>query len=137
MVPAEFTRAPPTAKAWPVNVNVPEPLWVRLLNAPAEAPPSKFCAPLLVNVTVFEPGLKVPPVFVQSPATLNAPDGAVSVPVPERLTLPLLTGPVEPVKAPLETLRLPVLTMPPAAVKVPPLTVNPPVNVSVPAPARE
>ena len=70
----------------------------------------------LVKVTVFEPGVNVPPDFAQLPETLNVPEGAV--------------------KTPLLKVTSVVVTAPPAPVKVPPEIVKPPLNVCVAAPAR-
>src|SRR5207253_7684389 len=86
MMPAVFIKAPVTDKSWPVSWSVPRPLWVRLLNAPPLAPASRVCVPALLKVTVFEPGVKVPPAFDQLPATPKVPEGAVNVPVPETVT---------------------------------------------------
>ena len=67
--------------------------------------------PLPLNVTVFVPGVKVPPVWDQLPETSNAPEGAVKVPE-DKVMLVVATVPVEPVN-------------------VPPLTVKPPLKVCV------
>ena len=58
------------------------------------------------------PGVNVPPVLLQLPATVNVPDGAVRVPL-ERVTSPSTS------------------IAPELPVSVPPDTVSPPVNVCV------
>ena len=136
MMPSVFINVPVTDKSWPVTWSVPVPLWTRFLNAPPEAPVSSVCVPALVKVIVLLPGVKVPPVLDQLPETVKAPDGATNVPVPETLTSLLLTGPVEPLNAPLETVSTAVLTVPDEALKLPPLTVRPPEKFCVPVLAR-
>jgi len=75
-----------------------------LLN---ELPPEfNVCVPAEVNVTVFAPGVKVPPVFAQLPETLNVPDGAVSVPLLSVISA-VATVPVDPVNVPPEIVRPP------------------------------
>ena len=52
-----------------------------------------------MNVTVFEPGEKVPPDFDQFPETVKFPDGAVKVPL-LKVKVVVLIFPDEPVKTP-------------------------------------
>ena len=80
------------------------PECTKLLN---EVPPEfNVCVADDVKVTVFAPGAKVPPDCNQLPATLNVPDGAVSVPL-LRIIFPEVTLPVDPVKVPPATVRSP------------------------------
>lgn len=73
------------------------------------------CVPEVPSkVTVFEPGVKVPPVWAQFPDTVKAPLGAVRVPE-DKVTAPFTsTVPVEPVKVAPETVTPPlkVLVLP-------------------------
>jgi hypothetical protein len=118
-----------------------------LLNVCAAAVPLIACAPVvLLNVTVFAPGVNVPPLFVQSPATEILP-AAVTV-TPELIrTLPNVIAAVgvtlteavnvvvEPVRSnvPLKLATLPLNAMAAAPLEVnvelPPFCVNVPLNV--------
>ena len=87
--------------------------------------------PLPLNVTVFVPGVKVPPVWDQLPETSNVPEGAVKVPK-DKVMLVVATVPVEPVNVPPLTVKPPLKVW--VAVEawyVPPETVVRPVTVLV------
>jgi hypothetical protein len=59
------------------------------------------------KVTVFEPGVKIPPECAQLPDIVKLPEGAVSVPE-DKIKSPFTsTAPVEPVKMPPEIVKPP------------------------------
>src|ERR1041384_3478681 len=104
--------------AWTVNteatLKLPPPVavllalfTVKLLNAVAVVLPT-VCAPAPFIVTVPLLWLKVPPVCVQLPEILKAPEefGAVRVPLLSA-TVPAETVPLEPVKVPPDTVKPP------------------------------
>ena len=85
--------------------------------------------PLPLKVTVFVPGVNVPPVWDQLPETSNVPDGAVKVPK-DKVMLVVATVPVEPVKVPPLTVKPPLkVWVAVEALYVPPETVLKPVTV--------
>ena len=124
----------------PVGIEI-----IKLLNVvPVE--PLITWASVPLKVTVPVPGVNVPPLLVQLPAilmleavpavkvapaakvrfpeTLNVPDGVVRVP-PERVTLVVVTVPLEAVKVPLLIVIPPLkVTGPDPPVKVPPLFIR-------------
>ena len=93
-VPAVRLVPDPSVSVLRFNVVVEPPIVralvlavVILLNVWAAAVPFMFCAPALLNVTVPEPGVNVPPLFVQLPAALillplalRVPEAAVKLP---------------------------------------------------------
>ena len=114
-------------KAFVSNCKVPAPVWDMLLND--EPPEFKVCMPAaLVKVTVFDPGVNVPPVFDQFPETLNVPDSAVNVPL-LNVTSVTETVAAEPVNVPPETTKFPPVRACPLVSSVPAETVSVPVYV--------
>src|SRR5438094_9656800 len=81
-VPAEFVNEPFVVKLLVTTFNVPDPLWLTLLNVVPPLLSVWIAAPAAVKATVPPLGVNVPlPVLDQVPDQLNAPLllGAVSV----------------------------------------------------------
>ena len=149
-VAPELTVRAPLIVVLVPNVVVPVGIKIiRLLNVCEAAEPFITWASVPLKVTVPVPGVNVPPLLVQLPATLileavpaikvapapivtfpetlSVVDGVVKVP-PKRVTLVVVTVPLEPVNVPL------LIVMPPLKVTglVPPVKV-PPLFTRLPA----
>ena len=99
-----FVNVPLVDRAFVDSCKVPVPVCEIVLKI--VEPEFSVCVPEPVKVTVFVPGVNVPPVLDQLPETLKAPDGAVSIP---ELSIILLVAivQVDPVNVPPDIVRPP------------------------------